>query len=69
MKLSCVIQNNEAKEQFNKMWKNYEVFLYEDCSTDPNSNPSNTIDLVLKKLKQDGARVGTLHGKFVYHFI
>ncbi|XP_060083321.1 dual specificity protein phosphatase 7-like [Ylistrum balloti] len=64
LKLSCVIQNNEAKDKFNKLWKSRNVVLYDDCSTDPNSNPSSIVELLLRKLKQDGAKTSILTGGF-----
>lgn len=62
LKTSCLIQNNEAKETFNRLWKSHKIVIYDDCTTDTNSNPSNVVDLLMKKLRQDGANVSCLEG-------
>lgn len=62
LKISCLIQNNEAKDTFNRVWKSHKIVIYDECTTDPNSNPSNVVDLLMKKLRQDGASVSCLEG-------
>lgn len=62
LKTSCLIQNNEAKETFNRLWKSHKIVIYDECTTDTNSNPSNVVDLLMKKLRQDGANVSCLAG-------
>ena len=66
LKLSCAIQNNEAKDKFNRLWKSQKIVVYDDCPVDHNSNPSNVVDLLVRKLKQDGANAVSLSG--VYSF-
>lgn len=65
LNISCVIQNNEAKEKFNKNYKTHLLVLYDECSTDLNANPSGVLSLLVKKLKDDGCRVKFLLGKFI----
>ncbi|CAG2230474.1 dual specificity protein phosphatase 7-like [Mytilus edulis] len=64
LKIQCVIQNNEAKDKFNKLWKTHDVILYDQSSTDNNCNTSQTVDLLMKKLQQDGATARILDGGF-----
>ncbi|GFO23282.1 dual specificity protein phosphatase [Plakobranchus ocellatus] len=64
LNISSVIQNNEAKERFTKSSKSASVVLYDECSTDLNSNPSAIINLLVKKLRQDGCRAAFLLGGF-----
>ncbi|XP_061178943.1 dual specificity protein phosphatase 7-like [Saccostrea echinata] len=64
LKISCLIQNNEAKETFNRLWKTHKIVIYDECTTDSNSNPSSVVDLLMKKLRQDGANVSCLTGGF-----
>ncbi|RUS88355.1 hypothetical protein EGW08_003867 [Elysia chlorotica] len=64
LNISSVIQNNEAKERFTKSSKSASVVLYDECSTDLNSNPSAVINLLVKKLRQDGCRASFLLGGF-----
>lgn len=64
LKIQCIIQNNEAKERFNKLWKTHEIILYDQSSTDNNCNTSMTVDLLMKKLQQDGASARVLDGGF-----
>lgn len=61
LKTSCLIQNNEAKEAFNKLWKSHKIVIYDECTTDLNSNPS-VVDLLMKKLRQDGGNASCLAG-------
>lgn len=69
LKIQCVIQNNEAKEKFNKLWKSHDIILYDQSSTDNNCNTSVTVDLLMKKLQQDGASARILDGKLTLSFI
>lgn len=62
LKTSCLIQNNEAKEAFNKLWKSHKIVIYDECTTDLNSNPSTVVDLLMKKLRQDGGNASCLAG-------
>lgn len=64
LNISSVIQNNEAKERFTKSSKSASVVLYDECSTDLNSNPSAVINLLVKKLRQDGCHASFLLGGF-----
>ncbi|KAH9500808.1 Dual specificity protein phosphatase 6 [Bulinus truncatus] len=64
LNIASVIQNNEAKERFTKNSKTASIVLYDECSTDLNSNPSSVINLLLKKLRQDGCRASFLIGGF-----
>ncbi|CAL1526254.1 unnamed protein product [Lymnaea stagnalis] len=64
LNISSVIQNNEAKERFSKYSKTATIILYDDCSTDLNANPSSVINLLVKKLRQDGCRASFLLGGF-----
>ena len=64
LKIQCVIQNNEAKDKFNKLWKTHDIILYDQSSTDNNCNTSVTVDLLMKKLQQDGASARILDGGF-----
>ena len=66
LKIQCVIQNNEAKDKFNKLWKTHDIILYDQSSTDNNCNTSVTVDLLMKKLQQDGASARILDGKFFF---
>ena len=68
LNISSVIQNNEAKERFTKSSKSASVVLYDECSTDLNSNPSAVINLLVKKLRQDGCRASFLLGKLPQFF-
>lgn len=67
LNISSVIQNNEAKEKFTKNSKTATIVLYDECSTDLNSNPSSIINLLVKKLRQDGAKASFLLGKNNYY--
>jgi dual specificity MAP kinase phosphatase len=67
LKIQCVIQNNEAKDKFNKLWKTHDIILYDQSSTDNNCNTSVTVDLLMKKLQQDGASARVLDGKFFFN--
>lgn len=63
LKMSCIIQNNEAKEKFTKLWKTHDIVLYDDNTTDPNANPCpGIIDLLLKNFKQEGSKASFLLG-------
>lgn len=66
LKIQCIIQNQDAKEKFNRLSKSNEndneIILYDDCPCDVNSNPSTTVDLLQKKLQQDGAKTCILQG-------
>jgi len=64
LNIASVIQNNEAKEKFNKHYQTATIVLYDECSTDLNANPSSVISLLLKKIKQDGGRASFLLGGF-----
>ncbi|XP_046555536.1 dual specificity protein phosphatase 7-like [Haliotis rubra] len=64
LQIATVIQKNEAKERFNKCCKTHLIVLYDECSTDLNANPSSTINLLVKKLRQDGCRASFLLGGF-----
>lgn len=63
LNISSLIQNNEAKERFSKSWKTATIVLYDECSTDLNANPAAVINLLVKKLRQDGCRASFLLGK------
>lgn len=69
LNISSVIQNNEAKERFTKNSKSATIVLYDECSTDLNANPSSVINLLVKKLRQDGCRASFLLGKFFFFLI
>ncbi|XP_059138786.1 dual specificity protein phosphatase 7-like [Physella acuta] len=64
LNVSSIIQNNEAKERFSKYSKTASIILYDDCSTELNANPSSVINLLVKKLRQDGCRSSFLLGGF-----
>lgn len=64
LNIASVIQNNEAKERFTKNFKSATIVLYDECSTDLHANPSSVINLLLKKMKQDGSRTTFLLGGF-----
>ncbi|XP_005099471.1 dual specificity protein phosphatase 6 [Aplysia californica] len=64
LNIASVIQNNEAKEKFTKNFKTATIVLYDECSTDLNVNPSSVINLLLKKMRQDGSRASFLLGGF-----
>ena len=61
LNLSCIIQNNEAKDKFNRSWKTHPVVLYDDNKTDP--TPTSVVGLLAKKFKQEGSNPLTLIGK------
>lgn len=67
LNVSSIIQNNEAKERFSKYSKTASIILYDDCSTELNANPSSVINLLVKKLRQDGCRSSFLLGKFFFN--
>ncbi|BFZ10652.1 hypothetical protein BsWGS_13691 [Bradybaena similaris] len=64
LNICSVIQNNEAKERFSKYSKTATIVLYDECSTELNANPASVINLLVKKLRQDGCRASFLLGGF-----
>ncbi|KAK6175402.1 hypothetical protein SNE40_013873 [Patella caerulea] len=64
LNMSAIIHNNEDKDRFNKYCKTHLIVLYDECSTDLNANPSSIINLLVKKLRQDGCRATFLLGGF-----
>ena len=61
--VSSVIQSNEGKEKFNQMSKTHTIVVYDDCTTDTNTNPTSVLNLLSRKLREDGCRVCCLQGK------
>lgn len=66
LNIGCIIQNNEAKEKFSRMWKTQTTVLYDEKPEPAAVSPTSVIGLLYKKLKQDGARVVFLQGKYSY---
>lgn len=64
LNIMCIIQNNEAKERFNRHWRTRPVVLYDENVDAQNSTPTSIISLLFKKLKQDGAKPFILSGGF-----
>lgn len=62
LNLSCIIQNNEAKDKFNRSWKTHPVVLYDDSKTEP--SPTSVVGLLAKKFKQEGSNPLSLIGGF-----
>ena len=63
LNIASVIHNQEAKERFSKGCKSHLCLLYDECSTDLNANPTSIINLMLKKLAQDGCKAAFLLGE------
>ncbi|XP_060555231.1 dual specificity protein phosphatase 7-like [Ruditapes philippinarum] len=64
LNVGCIIQNNEAKDKFNRQWKTQTIVLYDDKTEPATASPTSVIGLLYKKLKQDGAKVMFLQGGF-----
>lgn len=64
LNISCVIQNNEAKDRFHKCRETHHVVIYDESSSDVTANPSSIINLLLRKLKSDGYNTSFLLGGF-----
>lgn len=62
LNLSCIIQNNEAKDKFNRSWKTHPVVLYDDSKSEPTA--TSVVGLLAKKFKQEGASPLMLTGGF-----
>lgn len=62
LNLGCIIQNNEAKDRFNRLWKTQTIALYDEKPDPATSSPTSVIGLLYKKLKQDGAKAVFLQG-------
>jgi 3-mercaptopyruvate sulfurtransferase SseA len=62
LNIGCIIQNNEAKDKFNRMWKTQTVVLYDEKPDPATASPTSVIGLLYKKLKQDGAKAVFLQG-------
>lgn len=63
LNLSCIIQNNEAKDKFNRSWKTHPVVLYDDSKSEPTA--TSVVGLLAKKFKQEGASPLMLTGKTI----
>ena len=61
LNLSCIIQNNEAKDKFNRSWKTHPVVLYDESKAEP--SPTSVVGLLAKKFKQEGSSPLSLIGK------
>lgn len=64
LNMSCIIQNNDAKEKFSRMWKTSTIVLYDEKPDPATASPTSVIGLLYKKLKQDGAKAVFLNGGF-----
>lgn len=64
LNICSVIQNNEAKERFSRYSKTATIVLYDECSTELHANPASVINLLVKKLRQDGCRASFLLGEY-----
>jgi len=62
LNIACIIQNNEAKDRFSRMWKTHTIVLYDEKQDPATASPTSVIGLLFKKLKQDGANVHFLEG-------
>lgn len=63
LNIACIIQNNEAKEKFSRLWKTQTIVLYDEKPDPAAASPTSVIGLLFKKLKQDGARPVFLQGE------
>lgn len=64
LNVGCIIQNNDAKEKFSRLWKSHTIILYDEKPDPATASPTSVIGLLYKKLKQDGAKVVFLQGGF-----
>lgn len=64
LNVGCIIQNNEAKEKFSRLWKTQTIVLYDEKPDPATVSPTSVIGLLFKKLKQDGGRVVFLQGGY-----
>ena len=68
LSVASVIGCNESKERFNKKWKSETIVLYDDNTNDLNANPTSIVNLLLRKLREDGCHVCLLEGTFNCNF-
>ena len=66
LNVGCIIQNNEAKDKFNRQWKTQTIILYDEKPDPATASPTSVIGLLYKKLKQDGAKVVFLQGLYEF---
>lgn len=66
--VSSVISCAEGKEKFDSQWRKETVVVYDECTSDINSNTTSVVSLLLRKLKEDGCRVFLLQGRVFYPF-
>ncbi|KAH3819225.1 hypothetical protein DPMN_120959 [Dreissena polymorpha] len=64
LNIQCVIQNNEAKDKFSRLWETHPIALYDEKTDPATSSPTSVIGLLFKKLKQDGAHPVFVKGGF-----
>jgi len=64
LNIGCIIQNNEAKEKFTRLWKTQPIVLYDEKQDPGSCSPTSVIGLIFKRLKQDGAKPMFLIGGF-----
>lgn len=62
LNVGCIIQNNEAKDKFNRSWRTQTIVLYDEKPEPATASPTSVIGLLYKKLKQDGAKAVFLQG-------
>ena len=60
--VSSVISCAEGKEKFDSKWRKEVLIVYDECTSDMNSNTTSVVGLLLKRLKEDGCRVYLLQG-------
>lgn len=62
--VSSVISCAEGKEKFDSKWRKEVLIVYDECTSDMNSNSTSVVGLLLKRLQEDGCRVYLLQGGF-----
>lgn len=64
LNVGCIIQNNEAKDKFNRSWRTQTIVLYDEKPEPATASPTSVIGLLYKKLKQDSAKAVFLQGLY-----
>ncbi len=63
LSVESVIKCNESKQTFHSKWKTETTVVYDECTTDTESDSTCLGALLYKKLQEDGCRARFLRGR------